>query len=61
MGSRSTASMRSLTPVSCNLLNSDDDEEALLKHTSLEAVAMQLMECQHIMDIVKPHMVSQVH
>ncbi|XP_037797892.1 uncharacterized protein LOC119593059 [Penaeus monodon] len=53
---QSTASMRSLTPVSCNLLNSDDDEEALLKHTTLEAVAMQLMECQHIMDIVKPHM-----
>ncbi|XP_070000810.1 guanine nucleotide exchange protein SMCR8 isoform X1 [Penaeus vannamei] len=53
---QSTSCVRSLTPVSCNLLSPDDDEEALLKHTSLEAVAMQLMECQHIMDIVKPHM-----
>ncbi|KAK8734367.1 hypothetical protein OTU49_006153 [Cherax quadricarinatus] len=39
-----------------NIINSVDDEEAMLRHTSLETVAMQLMECQHILDVVRPHM-----
>lgn len=39
-----------------NTIDEDDDEESLLKHTTLEAVAMQLMECQHILDIIKPHL-----
>ncbi|KAK7040806.1 hypothetical protein SK128_004870, partial [Halocaridina rubra] len=34
----------------------DDNEESLLRHTTLEAVALQLMECQHILDIIKPHL-----
>ncbi|XP_068204425.1 guanine nucleotide exchange protein SMCR8-like isoform X2 [Palaemon carinicauda] len=39
-----------------NTIDEDDDEESLLKHTTLEAVALQLMECQHILDIIKPHL-----
>lgn len=35
----------------------EEEEEALLKHTSLESVATQLLECQHILEIIKPHMV----
>ncbi|XP_071526490.1 uncharacterized protein [Panulirus ornatus] len=43
-----------LSPISSN--TNDESENALLRHTSLEAVAMQLMECQHILDVVRPHM-----
>ncbi|XP_045595703.1 guanine nucleotide exchange protein SMCR8 isoform X2 [Procambarus clarkii] len=45
--------------LSSNTNSDDDDEESLLRHTSLEAVAMQLMECQHILDVVRPHMVKK--
>ncbi|KAK3879170.1 hypothetical protein Pcinc_016248 [Petrolisthes cinctipes] len=34
----------------------EEEEESLLRHTSLESVATQLLECQHILDIIKPHM-----
>lgn len=36
----------------------EEEEEALLRHTSLESVATQLLECQHILEIIKQHMVS---
>ncbi|XP_042206125.1 uncharacterized protein LOC121855307 isoform X2 [Homarus americanus] len=45
-----------LAPDSRILHNDDDEEAAMLRHTSLEAVAMQLMECQHILDVARPHM-----
>ncbi|XP_045114486.1 uncharacterized protein LOC123506451 [Portunus trituberculatus] len=34
----------------------EEEEEALLKHTTLESLATQLMECQHILDVIRPHM-----
>lgn len=34
----------------------EEGEEALLKHTTLESLATQLMECQHIVDVIRPHM-----
>ena len=40
------------------VMNEDENEESLLRHTTLEAVALQLMECQHILDMIKPHLVS---
>lgn len=36
----------------------EEGEEAMLKHTTLESVAMQIMECQHILDVIRPHVVS---
>lgn len=36
----------------------DDGEEAMLRHTTLESVAMQIMECQHILDVIRPHVVG---
>lgn len=47
-----------LSPV-INESSKEEGEEAMLRHTTLESVAMQIMECQHILDVIRPHMVRR--
>lgn len=44
-----------LSPI-INISPKEEGEEALLRHTTLESLATQLMECQHILDVIRPHM-----
>lgn len=43
-----------LSPI-INESSKEEGEEAMLRHTTLESVAMQIMECQHILDVIRPH------
>ncbi|KAG0713221.1 Glycine receptor subunit alpha-2 [Chionoecetes opilio] len=44
-----------LSPI-VNIKSQEEEESLLLKHTTLESLATQLMECQHILDVIRPHM-----
>lgn len=47
-----------LSPI-INESSKEEGEEAMLRHTTLESVAMQIMECQHILDVIRPHVVRR--